>query len=392
MNYFIFWFILIKGTVGLRLVRLDVPSAAIRGEPVWLNCTFDLESDELYSVKWYKNNVEFYRFLPTDKPPGQKYDLMGVYVDLGKSDTGHVHLYRTDLNTEGTYRCEVSAEAPSFQTVRDEKELRIYVLPEDGPTIAGIKPQYQIGDKVNVTCSAGPSKPAANLKWYINGKEAPESDERRTRPLRHKDRLQISTLGLNFEARPKHFQNGSMKLRCTAVISQAYSMSSEEIIVGDNARASGFHSGLIGDGPTITGGKPKYQVGDEVNVNCTSAKSKPPAELLWFINDQPVINERRGSTRLTHYPTMKFPDGLEVNILGLNFRVQSDHFQKEEMRLKCTATLSKVINMSSEETIVGSSQQSSGLHISENTGAVRNRATTTMLTIPLLSILIAFLS
>ncbi|GFU00433.1 uncharacterized protein NPIL_266891 [Nephila pilipes] len=67
---------------ALRLAKLDVSSAVIRGEPAWLNCSYTLEGDELYSVKWYKNNVEFYRFLPTDRPPGQKYDLQGVYVDV----------------------------------------------------------------------------------------------------------------------------------------------------------------------------------------------------------------------------------------------------------------------------------------------------------------------
>ncbi|GFQ77655.1 ig-like domain-containing protein [Trichonephila clavata] len=111
---------------ALRLAKLDVSSAVIRGEPAWLNCSYTLEGDELYSVKWYKNNVEFYRFLPTDRPPGQKYDLQGVYVDLDQSVEGYVYLKRTDLNTEGVYRCEVSAEAPSFQTVREEKEVRVY--------------------------------------------------------------------------------------------------------------------------------------------------------------------------------------------------------------------------------------------------------------------------
>ncbi|GBL92695.1 hypothetical protein AVEN_119091-1 [Araneus ventricosus] len=111
---------------ALRLSKLDVSSAVIRGEPAWLNCSYILEGDELYSVKWYKNNVEFYRFLPTDRPPGQKYDLQGVYVDLEQSFEGYVYLKRTDLNTEGVYRCEVSAEAPSFQTVREEKEVRVY--------------------------------------------------------------------------------------------------------------------------------------------------------------------------------------------------------------------------------------------------------------------------
>ncbi|GFY38378.1 ig-like domain-containing protein [Trichonephila inaurata madagascariensis] len=157
-------------------------------------------------------------------------------------------------------------------------------LPKDGPTISGVKPQYQVGDDVNVTCSAGPSKPAAQLRWYINGHEAPSEFEIRYNPIRHQDRLVVSTLGLRFTAEPRHFWHGAMKLRCSAVISQAYSMSSEEIIVGDNAKASA----VVGDGPVISGGKPKYQKGDTVDVNCTSAKSNPPAELKWYINDKPV--------------------------------------------------------------------------------------------------------
>ena len=42
------------------------------------------------------------------------------------------------------------------------------------------------------------------------------------------------------------------------------------------------------DGPVITGGKSRYEVGDRVKVNCTSYKSKPAAELTWFINNEEV--------------------------------------------------------------------------------------------------------
>ncbi|PRD17732.1 UNVERIFIED_CONTAM: hypothetical protein NCL1_63440 [Trichonephila clavipes] len=79
---------------ALRLAKLDVSSAVIRGEPAWLNCSYTLEGDELYSVKWYKNNVEFYRFLPTDRPPGQKYDLQGVYVDVSRFFSSLKWLYK----------------------------------------------------------------------------------------------------------------------------------------------------------------------------------------------------------------------------------------------------------------------------------------------------------
>lgn len=47
-----------------------------------------------------------------------------------------------------------------------------------------------------------------------------------------------------------------------------------------------FVSALPKEGPKITGGRPRYQVGDTVRVNCTSGKSKPAAQLNWMINGE----------------------------------------------------------------------------------------------------------
>lgn len=49
-----------------------------------------------------------------------------------------------------------------------------------------------------------------------------------------------------------------------------------------------FFTALPEEGPKITGGRPRYQVGDIVKVNCTSGKSKPPAQLNWMINGEPA--------------------------------------------------------------------------------------------------------
>ncbi|GIY08617.1 ig-like domain-containing protein [Caerostris extrusa] len=67
---------------ALRFLNISVPGAVSVGKPVWLKCDFDLEGDDLYSVKWYKNHVEFYRYQPRDRPPGQTYRLAGTFVDL----------------------------------------------------------------------------------------------------------------------------------------------------------------------------------------------------------------------------------------------------------------------------------------------------------------------
>ncbi|KAF8766842.1 Cell adhesion molecule 2 like protein [Argiope bruennichi] len=40
------------------------------------------------------------------------------------------------------------------------------------------------------------------------------------------------------------------------------------------------------EGPQITGGESTYELGDNITLNCTSAESKPAANLQWFINDQ----------------------------------------------------------------------------------------------------------
>lgn len=39
-------------------------------------------SEALYSVKWYKDNEEFYRYLPKSNPPQHSYRVEGIRVDV----------------------------------------------------------------------------------------------------------------------------------------------------------------------------------------------------------------------------------------------------------------------------------------------------------------------
>ena len=50
----------LAGIESIRLEHVEVPSVVAVGEPAALLCDVDLESDELYSVKWYKDSEEFY--------------------------------------------------------------------------------------------------------------------------------------------------------------------------------------------------------------------------------------------------------------------------------------------------------------------------------------------
>lgn len=40
------------------------------------------EEEALYSVKWYKDNEEFYRYVPKAKPPQHSYRVDGIKVDV----------------------------------------------------------------------------------------------------------------------------------------------------------------------------------------------------------------------------------------------------------------------------------------------------------------------
>lgn len=67
----------------MRLIRLSVPSHKFVGDRAVVRCLFDLEREQLYSVKWYKNGHEFFRYIPGDKDQRITiFKLPGVKVDV----------------------------------------------------------------------------------------------------------------------------------------------------------------------------------------------------------------------------------------------------------------------------------------------------------------------
>lgn len=66
----------------LRLTEVRIPNHVTKNSTVQLECHFDLNGEALYSVKWYKDGNEFYRYVPRDNPPAQLFLLTGVSVDV----------------------------------------------------------------------------------------------------------------------------------------------------------------------------------------------------------------------------------------------------------------------------------------------------------------------
>ena len=69
----------------VRLIKLTVPAHKFIGDEAVLTCNYDLEGEELYSVKWYKDGNEFYRYIPGERD--QKvtvFSMPGIKVDVSK--------------------------------------------------------------------------------------------------------------------------------------------------------------------------------------------------------------------------------------------------------------------------------------------------------------------
>ena len=96
------------------------------GDTLVLKCNFVIGKDQLYSVKWYKDNMEFYRwdiwylilssllrtssnlrYIPKDNPQAQEFGVTGITVSLDNSDDKTVEIPNISLTTAGTYMCEV---------------------------------------------------------------------------------------------------------------------------------------------------------------------------------------------------------------------------------------------------------------------------------------------
>lgn len=66
----------------MKWVRVNVPQYRVPGEPAVLQCDYDLGNDSLYSVKWYKDHEEFYRYVPKSTPPSVSFLTEGILVDV----------------------------------------------------------------------------------------------------------------------------------------------------------------------------------------------------------------------------------------------------------------------------------------------------------------------
>ncbi|KAG7299390.1 hypothetical protein JYU34_016337 [Plutella xylostella] len=158
------------GVRGLHNLEINVPPAVLVGETVTLECSWELEDEEaLYSVKWYRGREEFYRYIPKELPHTRVFPLPGIEVDISRSGARRVVLQQATPALAGRFRCEVSADAPTFHTELRSAPLEVVEPPEWGPKLVSDRSWYGVGSSLQATCAAPPSSPPANLTFALNG-------------------------------------------------------------------------------------------------------------------------------------------------------------------------------------------------------------------------------
>ena len=117
-----------------------LPTVVQKGDKVDLRCNYKLGGENMYSLKWYRDNVsrevftyisshfypkvEFYRYIPTEDPSTTVFIMPGLEV-LDYSTPTHIILNNVASHTSGVFKCEVSAGPPRFSTASRTTHLQI---------------------------------------------------------------------------------------------------------------------------------------------------------------------------------------------------------------------------------------------------------------------------
>lgn len=255
----------------IELKQIHVPHHPQVNQSVSLWCEYDLHGEPLYSIKWYKDQQEFYRFLPKESPPHLSFSVPGTEVDMSLSDARLVHLINISLESAGLYQCEVSTEAPKFKTIARDAAMSVVHPPSASPTISWVNQRdrlrdrlgdlwgLRVGERLLLHCESEESFPAASLRFYINDEIASDKTVSRIKVPTYKDILISSKISLDIVLERRHFRYGDLVVKCTSDIYDIYFQSSKikfagidlgEIALGRQTISAGTGC-AVGDLPVL---------------------------------------------------------------------------------------------------------------------------------------------
>ncbi|XP_068157158.1 uncharacterized protein beat-IIa [Drosophila tropicalis] len=233
---------------ALRNVNLIIePPAVRRGQHVVLRCMYDLDGAPLYSAKFYRGQLEFYRYTPGEFPNTKVFPFPGIHVDVTSSNATQVLIRNVGFGLSGNFSCEVTADAPLFSTATAVGIMQVVELPDKRPQLSTEHTRYEPGDVLRANCSTPPSRPKVELTLTINNMVLTNVEVQYIRTI---DNLIASRISVKLQLQGVHFSSvnpaiynnegygensvyghggpvyapntGSLLLRCTAQIGDLY--------------------------------------------------------------------------------------------------------------------------------------------------------------------------
>ncbi|KAJ8679209.1 hypothetical protein QAD02_014996, partial [Eretmocerus hayati] len=199
---------------ALRLLNVSVPPYLKNGDSPRLECSYDADEDQLYSVSWYKDNEHIYSF-STRHSKKQVFDIDGVRINARKSNHKDLFLQNVSFNSTGYYACEVNTDSPPFKSVKGEAYMEVIEIPRHKPKITGVERIYTTGDVLSLNCTSDSSHPAAQLQWFING--VPIEPDSETKFVTNRG-LYSTRSSLRLELNPLHWTQNSIEIKCSSIV------------------------------------------------------------------------------------------------------------------------------------------------------------------------------
>ncbi|XP_063903720.1 uncharacterized protein LOC135123144 isoform X2 [Zophobas morio] len=187
-----------------------------------------MDGEELYSVKWYLNKIEFFRYMPRNWPYTHHfpaYNDQRVEQVVTNSNFTSVVIIYVSRKASGLYTCEVSGDAPSFATSASQSQLQVVVTPEEDPYIETDKLTYNSGETVTARCISYHSNPAVNITWNTELiTEAENVEYNVTRDFYYTTQSEVKI------KIPESFTKHTLKISCLSKMYDAYNGTGEKIV------------------------------------------------------------------------------------------------------------------------------------------------------------------
>ncbi|XP_069182635.1 uncharacterized protein [Procambarus clarkii] len=252
-------------SVNMKNLRVKVPRVAYIGDDVQLECTFPWTDPRyLYSIKWWKNNDQFYQYIPMNPYPKMTFNVSGITVDSENSTEFKVNLKSVSLKSSGMFTCEVISD-DNFETFRESANMTVIDPPDRntagkfGPVIevagwSGSGPlEVRDGEQVEALCLARGANPPVQLAWFNNYTKVPRELVRPQPPRAEGFNTYTSTLSLVVSPGQQVWDDqGRLVLRCVADIPGLFHETAD-LEVHNAAFRRAQLSGLFAGGRNVNG-------------------------------------------------------------------------------------------------------------------------------------------